>query len=121
MAPRTLAVDGEDGFLLRLGGSGLALRKGARHVSMPYSEVSSASWERRYRYSPTLRNIGIVLLVAVGLGVVLIAIYYLSGQDALVIGFGGREYQLSGDRPLLEKLRGRILRGKAGVPDDSSE
>jgi len=119
MAPPKLTVDGEDGFSLRLGESGLSLRKEDRHVSMPYSKVSSAAWERRYRYSRTLRNIGIVLLVAVGLGVVLIALYYLTSHEALVLGYGGKEYTLSGDRALLERVQTRIGKGRAGSSDSS--
>jgi hypothetical protein len=119
MARQRLAVDGEDGFSLRLGETGLALRKGDRHVSLPYAGVDSAGWERRHRYSRTVRNIGIVLLVAVGLGAVLIALYYLAAHDALVLACGGKEYQLSGDRELLEKVRSRILKGRAGVMDSS--
>jgi len=119
LARTNISVDGEEGFSLRLGESGLALRKGARHVSLPYAKVSSARWERRYRYGRTLRNIGIVLLVAVGVGAVLIALYYLSGRDALVLGFGDKEYQLSGDRPLLEKVRSAVRKGSAGLADSS--
>jgi hypothetical protein len=119
LARQTLTVDGEEGFSLRLGDFGLSLRKGARHVSMPFAKISFARWERRYRYGRTLRNIGIVLLVAVGLGAVLIAIYYLSGRDALVLGFGGKEYQLSGDRPLLEMVRSAVSKGGAGDSDSS--
>jgi hypothetical protein len=120
MARQKLAVDGEDGFSLRLGESGLSLRKGARHVRLPYAKVAPPRWERRYRYGRTLRNIGIVLLVAVGVGAVLLAFYYLSGYDALVLGFGGREYRLSGDRALLEKVRSAV--GKCRAQDsDSSE
>ena len=119
MARQKLTVDGEEGFSLRLGESGLALRKGARHVNMPFAKVSSTRWERRYRYGRTLRNIGIVLLVAVGVGAVLLALYYLSGRDALVLGFGGKEYQLWGDRPLLEKVRSAVGKGRAGLADSS--
>ena len=119
MARQKLAVDGEDGFSLRLGESGLSLRKDERHVSLPYAKVSSSGWERRYRYGRTLRNIGIVLLVAVGVGAVLLAFYYLSGYDALVLGFGGKEYRLSGDRALLEKVRTAVGKGRAGISDSS--
>ncbi len=119
MARRKLTVDGEEGFSLRLGESGLALHKGDRRVSMPYAKVSSAAWERRYRYSRTLRSIGIVLLVAVGLGAVLIALYYLTSFEALVLVFGGKEYTLSGDRDLLERVQSAVRTGRAGVADSS--
>lgn len=119
MARQNISVDGEEGFSLRLGETGLALGKGDRHVSLPYARIDSAGWERRHRYSRTVRNIGIVLLVAVGLGAVLIALYYLTAFDALVLASGEKEYQLSGDRALLEKVRSRILKGRAGVMDSS--
>jgi hypothetical protein len=119
LAAPKLTVDGEGGFSLRLGESGLALRKGDRHVSIPYAKITSAGWERRHRYSRTVRNIGIVLLVAVGLGAVLIALYYLTAFDALVLEFGDREYQLSGDRALLERVRSAVGKGRAGVSDSS--
>jgi hypothetical protein len=118
-ASRKLSVDGEEGFTLKLGESGLLLRKGDRRVSMPYAAISSAGLERRPRYSRTVRNLGIVLLVAVGLGAVLLAIYYLAAHDVLVLLFKGKEYQLSGDRALLDNVRSRILKGRAGVLDSS--
>jgi hypothetical protein len=119
VARQTLSVDGEEGFSLRLGESALALSKGARHVSMPFAKITSASWDRRYRYSRTVRNIGIVLLVAVGLGAVLIALYYLTASDALVLAYGGREYQLSGDRALLQRVQSAVRKGRAGGSDSS--
>jgi hypothetical protein len=119
MARMKIAVDGEEGFSLRFGESGLSIRKGTRHVGMPYARVSSAAWERRYRYSRTFRNIGIILLVAVGLGAVILAIYYLTAFDALVLKHGGTEYQLSGDRALLDRVQSRIMKGRAGANDSS--
>ncbi|MBM4248128.1 MAG: hypothetical protein FJ149_01565 [Euryarchaeota archaeon] len=113
-----MAVDGEPGFSLNIGRSRLTLRKADRRVRMPYDGITLDGWGRRYRYSPTIRTIGIALLPVLGAGAVLLALYYLSGYDALFLKFGGREYPLSGDRALLERLRRRIRGRRAGPPDD---
>ena len=115
MARQLVSVDGEEGYTLRTGEGHLALRKGDHHVRIAYAEVSSVSWAKRHRYGRLLLWLGIILLLAVGTGVILILLYYLSAYDALVIAAGGRDFALNGDRAVLEDLQRRIRTGRAGL------
>lgn len=121
MAGGRVAVDGEQGYSLSMGASHLSLRRAERRVKLPYDGTSSGGWGRRYRYGPTLRTLGIALLPVLGVGAVLLALYYLSGYDVMVLKFEGREYPLSGDRALLEKVHRRVRGVGAGRPAEESE
>lgn len=99
--------------------SHLLLRKGDRQVRMPFSEITSAAWGKRPRYGRALLWMGIALLIAVGFGAVLLAIYYFTGYEALVIAYDGKEYAVSGEHARLEDLQARIRRGRAGSADSS--
>jgi hypothetical protein len=121
MKGTAVSVDGEEGFTARLHGTGLVLRKGDLYVRIPPGEVRSAVWSRRDRYPRLLFRIGIVLLVALGLGVVLIALYYLSRYEALVITSGDREYALFGDRAGLEKIQKALRTRRSGAADEEKK
>ena len=115
MARPGFSVDGEEGFTLKASESHLLLRKADRHVRIPFNEITSADWRKRQRYGRTLLWMGIALLIAVGFGAVLLAIYYLPSYEALVITYDGKEYAVSGERARLEGLQARIRRDGTGV------
>lgn len=103
-----VAVDGEEGFLVRLDPGALVLRKGPKRVSMPFGEMASIRSGRRPRYGRTMFWIGVALLPALGFGTILLAIYHFTRQDAIIIGFRKRNFALSGDEKTLGIIRDAI-------------
>lgn len=102
-------MDGEEGFSAVLSREGLVLKKGDMRVEMPRSRIRSAKYVRTYRYGRALLVIGAALLVAFGLGAALIALYYLSKEEALVLRYRRRDYVLTGERAALSRIRGHVL------------
>jgi hypothetical protein len=113
VAAAKVEVDGEPGFSVKMAPGVLGLRKGELHVRMRKDRIKSVSWEKRYRYGKLMLYIGIALLVALGVGLLLILLYRSSRYDALVIKYGKGRYGLSGDRELLERVRLYIEEGKS--------
>ena len=72
-------------------------------------------WRKRPRYGRTLLWMGLALLVAVGFGLVLLALYYLATCEELVISYECKEYAVCGERSALEDIRSRIPRSLAGA------
>jgi len=116
-----VSVDGEEGFNVRLDDGALELRKGPKKVRMAFPEISSFSRGRRPRYGKTMFWIGIAILPALGFGAVLLALYYFSARDALIVGYQKRKFALSGDERTLRIIRDGIGRQRRDIDTSSEE
>lgn len=114
-------MDGEKGFSARMDEGALELRKGPKKVRMPFSEIASVARGRRHRYGRTMFWLGVALLPALGLGIILLGIYYQSGYEALVIGYHRRKFALSGDAAALKRIREGIGRSRKDLDTTSEE
>jgi hypothetical protein len=113
-------VDGDKGYVARMGNSALELKKGPRRVSMPFSEITSVSRGKRYRYGKPVLWMGILLLPVLGVGAILVALYLVSGYDVLVICYRRRKYALSGKGAALRRI-GEALKRRRPDIDASAE
>jgi hypothetical protein len=116
-----VAVDGDEGFSVRLDDGALELRKGPKKVRMAFPEITSFGRGRRPRYGKTMFWIGVAILPALGLGAILLAIYHFSSREALIVGYQKRKFALSGDERTLRIIRDGIGRNRRDIDTSSEE
>ena len=103
-------VDGEVGFTVRMDGGKLMLRKGDFHVQIPADKVKGLQRGKWYPYGRLLQQMGIILLIVLGTGIILLLVYYLSGKDAVLLKYRKAEYALTGDKEALDKIESYLAR-----------
>ncbi|MEM2869123.1 MAG: hypothetical protein QW379_01690 [Thermoplasmata archaeon] len=122
MRIRGIAVDGEEGFSAILAEDRVVIRKGERRVEMPRSSPPSMKWCKRYRYGRAILAMGAILIPVFGLGVVLLALYYLSSDKALVLRYREKEYILTGGEGNLTRIKNHISGWSTeGVEEEEEE
>jgi len=110
VAKLSVEVDGEADFAVILKGGKLLLRKGDRHVRIPADGVRRLQRGKWYPYGRLLQWMGIIFLILFGIGLILLALYYLSGKDAVFLRYSKHDYALTGDKGTLDRIESFLAR-----------
>jgi hypothetical protein len=110
VAKLSVEVDGEAGFTVIMKGGKLLLRKDDRHVRIPADAVKGLKRGKRYPYGRLLQWMGIILLILFGIGLILLALYYLSGKDAVFLRYNNIDYELTGGKETLDRIESFLAR-----------
>lgn len=110
VAKLRVEVDGESGYTVKMEGGTLTARKGDRHVRIPAQEVKRLQRGKHYPYGRLLQWMGIIFLLLFGIGIILLALYYLSGKDAVFLRYNKLDYTITGDKETLDRIESFLAR-----------
>ena len=89
------------------------LKKNKMHEII-FSSLSSMAWEKRRKFGKWMLYLGIILLLAGGLGIILILLWAFLKEEVLVIYGGGKEILVSAaTRTTLEDISTTIRNQQA--------